>query len=153
MPELISGSDADVAVKAMLGMGKQRLVEIFPAWDKRDPDPNKNHGIHCCELRMVLIGKSGAVQFVLYTGWYPEGTITNDHPLRNPLPADLGYHSPRPMFIGQEPREDCPYLNGKPCYYDGSGLNAQRVYHVLLGGGSDAVWRELEEYYNQTFSE
>lgn len=45
----------------------ERITEITPAWDKRDPDPKKNYGIHGCELRMYLKGELGTVQFIVYT--------------------------------------------------------------------------------------
>ena len=46
---------------------------------------------------------------------------------------------------------DCCEVIGGPCYYDGSSLNAERLIQPFLEGGSDAVWRELEEYYHETF--
>lgn len=128
----------------------ERLVTILPAWDKRHKNPSKNYGVHCCDLRMVLKGPKGAVQFILYTGWdLPH--VTEEYGVREPMPADLGYHSPTPMWEDQTPMDNCPYLDGKPCYYDGSSLNAERIYRVLLEKGSDGVWAELEEYYNDTF--
>jgi len=73
--------------------------------------------------------------------------------LFEPLPADLGYHSPNPMYDGQESMGACQYLDGKTCYYDGSGLDAEEIYKVLVEKGSDAVWEELEKYYVETFKE
>jgi hypothetical protein len=183
----------------------ERIVEMLPAWDKRDADSSKNYGIHGVELRMVLKGEEGAVQFVLYTNWHlphvtdsllqglgenvqylpgfklkVRGNLTDEqvdsitnqtfkqlqntarvnlHALRmdvktrfSPMPADLGYHSPIPHYEGQiVVDEHCKYLDGRPCYYDGSGLNALRVYNILLEKGSEGVWKELEEYYENTF--
>ena len=169
----------------------ERITQFSPAWDRSDPDPKKNQGIHSVELRMVLKGELGAVQFLLYTGWYLKKnqehlkkTLPDRLSDMYPLPADLGYHSPKPMYEGHEAmgsssfdwdnKEEvgtpdnplqlpllkptgtftpCEYLDGKPCYYDGSGLNAERVYGVLLEKGSDGVWKELEEYYVSTFGE
>jgi hypothetical protein len=169
----------------------EKITQITPAWDKRDPDPKKNYGIHCCDLRMVLKGELGAVQFVLMTGWnlphIQEEQKAKGNPTSGlyPLPADLGYHSPKPMYEGQtrigENRYDfedteelqmgngvlkmpkshkveekdlpiCEYI-GCPCYYDGSGLNAERIYKIMLTEGSDGVWRELESYYITIFGE
>jgi len=45
----------------------RRVKEFTKAYDKRDPDPEKNYGIHGAKLRMVLVGPLGAVQFVLFT--------------------------------------------------------------------------------------
>lgn len=142
----------------------EKLIEFYPAFDKRNPDPSKNYGIHGVDLKMVLKGSKGAVQFVLYTNWHlphvqrelNRKAIKQDEvyieTILNPMPADLGYHSPKPMYEGHSIcTESCEYLDGKPCYYDGSGLNAERIYEVLLKEGSDGVWRELEEYYKELF--
>lgn len=143
----------------------EKKIDITAAFDKRDPDPSKNYGIHGCEMRFVLTGDKGAVQFVLYTNWQlphvteelVEKGITNPRDLKYvllPMPADLGYHSPKRRYKGQKVlTKSCPYLKGKPCYYDGSGLNAEPVYQVLLEKGSDGVWEELEKYYERIFGE
>lgn len=149
-------------VKAKL----ERIIEITPAYDKRDPDPKKDYGIHGCDLKMILKGSKGAIQFVLHMNWQlPHVTKMqlhripsfNDVSIRSrflPLPADLGYHSPVPRYEGHEAiTEKCSYLNDKPCYYDGSTLNAEKVYEVLLCEGSEGVWKYLEGYYNETFGD
>ncbi len=127
----------------------ERITVFTPAFDRRE----LGHGVHGVDLRMVLKGKLGAVQFVLFTNWHLKSvdTTTWDDRLEKPLPADLGYHSPKPMFDDHELCHDkCEYLDG-PCYYDGSTLNAERVFNVLLEKGSDGVWKLLEEYYIETF--
>lgn len=141
----------------------EKIIKFYPAFDKRNSDPSKNYGIHGVELRMVLKGDQGAVQFVLYTNWnlpnVTEEFLTRPSKDRIdlecrflPLPADLGYHSPKPMYEGQSiASESCEYLDGKPCYYDGSGLNAERIYKILLYKGSDGVWEELQNFYNELF--
>ena len=142
----------------------EKLIKFYPALDKRSSNPSKNYGIHGVELRMILKGDKGAAQFVLYTNWQlphvqrelnRKATGKDEEYIEailNPMPADLGYHSPAPLYEGQDIcTESCEYLDGKPCYYDGSGLNAERIYEVLLREGSDGVWRELEEYYKDLF--
>lgn len=182
-------------------MKLERIIEVRPAFDKRSNNPKKDYGIHGCEIIFVLKGEEGAVQFLLYTNWYlphvqkafeqkmsPENAV-----LFRPIPADLGYHSPKPMYKGQKPMgstwvdmeaisrnldtlktastlgiepeeteeityptgvfDPCPYLDGKPCYYDGSGLAAERIYEIMLKEGSDGVWKALEKYYKDTFKE
>lgn len=131
----------------------RKRVDFTPAFDKRNPNPSKNYGIHCVDLRMYLIGDSGAVQFVLFTNWFlphVQEELMSRGRLSGPQPADLGYHSKRPMYEGQE-RGEC-HLLGCGCYYDGSGLNAERILEVLLREGGDAVWRELKTYYTDVFS-
>lgn len=213
----------------------ERIKIISKAWDRTNPDPEKNYGIHGAELRMVLKGTLGAVQFILFTGRYLKkntknivkdaGTMHNlsrdqkkyildnySGPFKKgqeieqiiefqkwldsegiksfiigPQPADLGYHSPIPMYDGhtrigenkyvwRDPTEEeiaegitskvpeaikvpeeeipiCEFVGGVPCYYDGSGLNADRIYDVLKSRGEEAVWKELESFYIRTFGE
>jgi len=141
----------------------EKIVKFYPAFDRRK-DPKGNYGIHGVDMRMILKGDKGAVQFVLYTNWHLPHVqeelnlkaigqdSTYISAILNPLPADLGYHSPVPQYEGQSvASESCEYLDGRPCYYDGSGLNAERIYEALLKEGSDGVWRELEDYYNIIF--
>lgn len=141
------------------GPAFERRVDLHAAYDKRNPDPRKNYGIHGVDMRMYLIGQEGVVQFVLYTNWHLphveaefDARPERDRWLDRPMPADLGYHSKTPMYEGHEPMEDCDLL-GCRCYYDGSGLNAERIYGVLLKEGSDGVWRELESYYRDVFAD
>jgi uncharacterized protein (TIGR02996 family) len=165
----------DDAARVRTAAGFVRRVEFAPAYDRRpkkagDPD----YGIHGVDLRLALVGPKGAVQFVLFTNWHlPEvqGSMLEHQATRlvagrsrqetvaalgalfTPLPADLGYHSKRPMYEGQEPMgngEPCDYL-GVPCYYDGSGLGARRPWEALLRGGHEAVWKLLEDEYRDRF--
>ena len=142
----------------------EKIIEFSAAYDKRDPNPAKNYGIHGVDIRFVLKGEEGAVQFLLYTGWqlpHVREELNDsflEHPRRVslecmfPQPANLGYHSPKPMYPEDKPMIDsCPYLDGKPCYYNGSGLAAERVYERLLSEGDAGVWLELEKYYDRVF--
>lgn len=67
-----------------------------------------------------------------------------------PMAADIGFHSIKPMYDGQEGRPDCKFLRDTTqlCYYDGSGLNAQNVYKKFLKTfDPETIWVELEKYY------
>lgn len=134
-----------------------RELIFRPAYDKRDPDPAKNYGIHGVEMLWVLKGAAGAVQFLLYTGWnlpHVREEMKNAEINRLfPMPADLGYHSPMPMYPGQSKISDECEILGGTCYYDGSSLNAHRIFDVLVSKGGDAVWDELENYYLSVFAE
>lgn len=134
----------------------ERIVTFSPAFDKRSADPSKNYGIHGVELRMILKGPKGATQFVLYTNWMlphvDEETWRSGKSretlriLTRPIPADLGYHWHAPRHEGQTPMK-CDLMPTGSCYYDGSSLNAERIFDVLRDEGSDGVWRELEALY------
>lgn len=136
----------------------ERITQFDPAYDKRP-----KYGIHGVTLRMVLKGSKGATQFVLYTNWeLPKVQAELDAKIisspdmvgirctYHPLPADLGYHSPVPRYEGQS-EMDCEYTSTGKCFYDGSGLNAERIYNVLVRNGSEAVWKELEKFYHELF--
>jgi len=45
--------------------------------------------------------------------------------------------------------EPCIYLNGDPCFYDGSSLNAVRYFDILVEKGDEALWLALEDYYSR----
>ena len=139
----------------------ERTIKFYPAYDKRSSDPKKNYGIGSATLGFYLIGELGAIQFTTSTGWnldHVHEELKHKHfdyydPLK-PQAYDLGYHSPNPMYEDYKPMsEPCEFVGGKPCYYDGSTLNAEPILKLLITQGSDAVWKELEDYYIQTFGE
>ncbi len=144
----------------------ERIVEIEPAYDKRNTDPKKNYGIHGASMRFLVRGPRGVIQFLIYTNWHlpnvHEELVSKCQPDRSygryctlaPMAADIGYHSPVPMYEGQEPISDsCPYLNGVKCYYDGSGLNAQRYFDIMVSEGHESLWKALEQYYEDRFGD
>jgi hypothetical protein len=137
----------------------ERIVTMSPAFDRRSSDPKKNFGIHGVELRMVLKGPLGATQFLVFTNWMlphvTEETFANHSgdPYRlklftQPTPVDLGYHWHKPRYENQGSM-DCDLMPSGKCYYDGSGLNAEPVFQILLSEGSQGVWKKLEEYYRE----
>lgn len=138
-----------------------REIRFYPAFDKRSPDPNKNYGIHGVELAFFLKGPHGAVQFKVSTNWQLphvqaeiDGKVPNSqfpYMFHEPMAVDLGYHSKNPMRDGQEPMSgNCDVIGGT-CYYDGSVLEANRIFNTLREEGDKGVWRELEIYYRAVF--
>jgi len=143
----------------------KKTITLYPAYDKRHPDPSKNYGIHGVDLLFVLEGKNGAVQFKLFTNWQlphvTEEFLNKSHMWTKdkidlyffPMPADLGYHSKVPHYEGHEKiSRECEWTGGD-CYYDGSTLNAEPIYEILLREGSEGIWQELEKYYKDIFGE
>ena len=138
----------------------EKEVTFSPAFDKRNDDPKKNYGIGAVQIRFVLKGPKGATQLILGTDWYP-AHVQREFAERGqrftgrdvkPDGWDIGYHSPRPMYEDQSPMEKCDVL-GCECYYDGSSLRAMKFVPTFLEGGSDAVWKMLEEVYRERFGE
>lgn len=139
-----------------------REVKFWPAYDKRN-EPG-GYGQHCVDMRFYVKGSKGVVQFYLMTGWWPEVVSKPDdvdsfgNPKMNydrvinngPYAADLGYHSLKPMFEGQQ-QMDCTVLEGGKCYYDGSGLSATKPWSLLVHVGEEAMWKFLEDYYYDVF--
>jgi len=144
-------------------MASDRITELVGAFDKRHPNPSKNYGIHGMDARFVLKGARGAVQFVAFLGIQlphvreelrRKHSATDKYDSFAPMGADVGYHAPAPCYEGQSLTHDsCPYLDGKPCYYDGSGLRADEFMPEFIAGGSDAVWAMLEQEYQKRFGE
>ena len=148
--------------------GLERKVEFDPAYDKRHADDNKNYGIHGVNMRFVVNGSKGAIVLLIFTNWHlpmvrEELDMRYGHTLPAEQsyirvqsvvqPADLGYHSKKPQYEGQEAlTKDCQYLNGKPCYYDGSGLQAETYFDYFVEKGEDVLWRLLEDRYHVEFN-
>ena len=111
----------------------------------------KSHGRHGVDLLFLLSRNNRVIQFLVFTHWSPdcmEKGLFRD--AINPMPADLGYHSPTPLYEGQTSGDDCPWIKGD-CYYDGSGLNAERPFGIFLTEGEEAMWEYLEGYWTDLF--
>lgn len=134
----------------------KKTVEIRPAFDRRDPNPHQNYGIHGCDLLFTLTGEKGAVTFLLYTNWHLPHIVEEfkyhpDHMICQPLPADIGYHSPHAMYEGQTPREKvCQYI-GVLCYQDGCASYADEFYQEMVKSGSKGLWKKMKAYYKTQF--
>lgn len=135
----------------------KREIRFIPAYDKRHTDPSKNYGVGALQVCFYLTGDEGCVQFTFSTGMYPrhvEAEWVGQPRRRYPdwMAYDIGYHSPEPMYDGQEPiTNSCERLDGKPCYYDGSSLNADRYLDALMTEGDEKVWEMIEDYYRSVF--
>lgn len=124
------------------------------------------HGSSGMIIHFAAMGEHGAVSFAVNTGWLPQQTLPNSIRYRSirewcapgsaahyPMPLDLGYHSKTPRYEGQTICQDkCEYCDGKPCYYDGSGLNANDAMYALVNGGDKALWEFLDAYYECVFN-
>ena len=138
----------------------EKTVLVSPAFDKRSADPKKNYGIGACRITFILKGPLGAVQFMVGTDWYLPSTQREkrgwqyDYDAKfdkiKPYGGDVGYHSPKPMYEGQDKMARCDIFPGG-CYYDGSSLRADEWVPRFLAGGTDWLWPALEEEYREQF--
>jgi hypothetical protein len=129
----------------------EKIIKFNPAFDKRNPDPSKDYGIHCMEMHMVLKGSLGAISFSIYTGWYLEH-IDNHFEASG---AAVCYHSPVAKYEDQTPREHkCEYLDGNiPCYSDCTYIGGHDLFIEFVAKGEDYVWQALERRYIGNFGE
>lgn len=171
-------ADRDRRERAMTDAGlvqrdgvMERRIIFEVGYDHRafpDDCGGGGHGQHGMNMRWVLIGPAGAVQWLTYmSNWVPgnvrHGTVGDIHPVSlvptngrigDGMAADLGYHSPvRPSWDDNEwvSKQDCEFLPDGYCYYDGSGLNAEPVLEAFLSHGPHAVWASLARFYMETF--
>lgn len=124
------------------------------------PGSGGSHGIHGVEIIFLSKGEKGVVQFVIFSDWRAQRKEADRIEYRNIVKwggdyfmvADLGYHSPVPLYEGQPvSSKRCEYLGGKPCYYDESGLNAVDAMYSLVNGGDEGLWEFLDAYYESVF--
>jgi hypothetical protein len=65
-------------------------------------------------------------------------------------PADLGRHTAQPVQdYDSKVTDGCSFLEGVPCYYDGSSLQAETVLVRFFTSGYDLEYlqKELTDYY------
>lgn len=140
-----------------------RRVNLSPSFDRRDPRPSVNYGIGEVRMWFYLIGRKGAVQWQIGTGWYCNSAERHlrsfpddpggyrDESRYRPRAWDLGYHAREAQYDGQTVvDQDCETIGG-PCFYDGSGLNAELLLDGFLEGGERFLWPALEAYYGHVF--
>ena len=144
-------------------MSFERIVKVSPAYDRRDPDPHKNYGIHGAHLLFVLKGELGAVAFDIGTNWYlphvAEELRGKEHlysgkSFFEPTPYSIGYHSPKPMYEDHSMSAvECEYLDGKSCYFGDNVTYSEVPFKILISEGSEAMWAWMENYYKERFED
>jgi len=123
------------------------------------PGKGGSHGVHGMDITFSLSGNDGAVVFCIFTNALPIkrieseiGSVDAEVDCRL-SPADLMYHSNRPLHEGQKSfKEVCEHTGGTPCYCDGSSINAHDAMYSLLNGGDEALWDFMEGYYEHIFN-
>lgn len=132
-----------------------KLVEFEPAYDKRHDDPTKNYGIGGVTMRATLKGPEGAVTFILLTMWnlpHVAEELKEKGKYFDPIPAGIYYHNQKPWYEEQElDEEECPYLDGNPCYLSHQYMHASQIYEALITEGSEGMWQALLAQYMQAF--
>lgn len=91
-----------------------------------------------------------AVSFDYATGTYHEATPRSSW--SEPMALDIGHHTTVALYPEQWRSEDCDWLGGR-CYYDGSGLQADRYLSILQGGGEASLWAALDARLHEVMDE
>jgi hypothetical protein len=125
--------------------GLERRVEFTAAWDRRDPNPAKDYGVHGVEIRFYVVGPLGAISWFLMTPWVLPAVRkwwkTLPVPERaEPTPAGLTWHE------RVERGEEC-YLVGACKPEQVGSLDTDWLYEILVAEGEAGLWRELEAAY------
>lgn len=104
------------------------------------------------EFFYYLKGKHGVMQF--------RYCIDRDS---KKIPVDFGLHSytyvdtldKYERFVDYSVMliENCPFLEGQECCYYSFCFGIDKLLELLETQGDEAVWKELEDYYNNIFGE
>jgi hypothetical protein len=157
-------------------MPLERRILFFPAFDRTDPDPSKDYGVGCLEIRFLLDGPAGSVEFqLLIQAYLPHVMERRLQRLKRDVLAGKSdfllrnFIEPNPLDIcrwsAERLTEDDTYFdagisyfrNHLPCYYSYEFRNPQdersvdAAYAALVQGGDAALWKYLEDYYYREF--
>lgn len=146
----------------------EKIVKVFPAWDKRNSNPHKNYGINPADMIFVLKGELGAVDFCMNTGWHlphvkkelevsqvkriQDGDTQFPFLLVEGRGSSLGWHSRIRNEDYEIERHDCEYTGGT-CYSDVSYSSGDELFNILVQFGTESLWKRLEQEYINAFGE
>ena len=133
------------SITEVMADGFKRAVAFEPGYN--DTEPNR-YGRHGMQIRFILTGPLGAIQFLIFLSDWTPGTISfgSAPGSLGSMAVDLGHHWSKPTYEG-EVRRQCEYLPGGECYYDGSSLAAEKPFRVLVEDGPEAMWALLRKHY------
>lgn len=137
----------------------ERKTQFFGAY------VHEKYGQHGMDIFFSIRGPKGAISCRIFTSWclpqvqqsnfdlfskYPYGPEY----LMQPNIVDISYHAHEPQYEGECSRDGCSFLDGAPCYSDGSGLYGNECFRLgFLHGGSDWLFDRLEEEYEHRFND
>lgn len=135
-----------------------RTLNIIPAYDLRAD----GRGMHGCEIWASVADERGATVISFYTNWYTPKVQKEwfaekyifPHFELQPRGAYLGYHLRERYEKGQKRVKKCEYVGGTACF-DGGGsfLRAHEFEEPFLNGGSNGLFKALEEEHERYFRE
>lgn len=132
-----------------------RRVSFAAAYDKRDPNPSKNYGIHGVRITFAVIRDGEGLTFSVLTNWQlphvqAEADAQKSKPGRDYRPMAFGVdiHRKVPTYEDQAPIENCS-ITGGDCYFDGSALLGESFLETLITGGDEALFARMEKQFEE----
>lgn len=142
--------------------GFKREIRVIPGYDHRDEPGGR--GADGCDLVLTLTGDLGAIVARVDTGWMTRplagdlirGAVQQRRPKPGidanlvgcyPSGGGMYAHSPVQHDGFESESDECPYLDGKPCWCYGVLGGADGVLERLVSGGSDAAFELMAEFY------
>lgn len=138
-------------------MSTERVVEMHPAYDCIEVQPCVHGSKHCkpgsggshgrCAAIMSwsLRGEAGAVEFTFFTGMFLPATPARVR-VGGASGKCLSIHSAFEMRDALNEADGCG-LTGGHCWHDVTYLAADDLLEVLVAKGHEALWTELEQWY------
>ena len=133
----------------------ERKIVFRPAFDRRDPDPSKNYGIHGMEIQFQLIGDGEGITYTIFTNWMlphvqeeaDSRPVDHHFPylFHKPQSAGMDGHWKTPRYEGQSEIENC-HITGGECYCDGTAITKD-AFNILVAEGEEALWKLMEERF------
>lgn len=130
----------------------KREVRFKAAYDKRDPTPSKNYGIHGVDLIFLLTKDGEGLEYTILTNWQlphveVEVAAKWSQQMQRPLSASCSGHWKKPCYEDQAASTDKCNLTGGVCYSDGTFITDD-LFNILLTEGSDGLWKALEARFD-----
>lgn len=133
-------------------------IKIHAAYDKRNPNPKKNYGIHGAHIYFsVKTEDNEGLSFSVSTNWqlpHVQKEIDAKEPVpgldkywgHKPSAFSVDIHTKTPRYEGQSCIENCSITGGK-CYADGSGMLGESFLETLITEGSEGLFKRMEQQF------
>lgn len=132
-----------------------REIKIRAAYDKRDPNPRENYGVHGAHIYFTVKDERGGLTFSISTNWQlphvEEELKAKGRSFGGPLPFGVDIHRKKPKDPDYPEGSgsylpDC-HVTGGECWCDGSGILGQEFFLTLIEGGDDALFERMERQF------
>jgi hypothetical protein len=133
-------------------------IVFSPAWDKRDPNPSKNYGVHGVHITFTIRKDGEGLTFSIGTNWHlPHVQLETDN---RPSDSRFPFLFHKPLAFGVDihlktkPNEYSPHrehceVTGGECWSKGSALLGEEFLQTLIEKGDEALFRRMELQFEE----